>query len=89
MSEYTATIRDGDEILLDCVTVYVVEVKEPSGLRSWRGTFQLSPGQNIELGGPFGLELDDARRGRILITRIAPSSDSPTQVSFIGTGPLS
>ena len=89
MSRHTATIRDGDTILLKDIAVEVAEIREPSGLRSWRGTFQLPPGQYIELGGPFGLELDDARRGRILITHISPSLDSPTQVSFLGTGPLS
>ena len=88
MRTFRAAITTGDRTLVEGVTVYLEEVTEPSGLRSWYGAFQLPPGQHIEPGGPYRLKLDDKRSGDILVANITLSSFAPTQVSFQGTGPL-
>jgi hypothetical protein len=88
MRTFKATISAGEETLVDGVTVYLEEVTEPSGLRSWYGAFQLARDQYIEPGGPYRLKLDDKRSGDILVTNTTVSSYAPMQVSFHGTGPL-
>jgi hypothetical protein len=85
---YRASIEGAPEPL-EGLTVYLEEVTDPSGLRSWYGVFQLGIGESIGMGaGPFRLNLEDGRSGDILIRNLTISSGAPTQVSFVGSGPL-
>ena len=88
MSRFTATLREGEETLVSDVIVYVEEATDQAGIRSWYGAFQVSLDTHVEPGGLLRIELDDGRGGDILITNITISTHAPTQVSFLGTGPL-
>lgn len=87
MKTYSASIV-GLGAEFDELTVSLEEKTDPSGLRSWYGFFQVEPVQLAEVGGPYRLRLADGRSGDILIKKITTSSDSPMQISFVGTGPL-
>jgi len=88
MEQVTATIRDGDTILVDRVATWIQVGESPSGLREWHGHLSLPEGVHLDAGGPFQLETSDGRSGQIIVTNVNISSDRPTQVTFTGTGPF-
>ena len=83
-----AEIHDGKRTLLEDVSVYIKEVTEPSGIKSWYGGLRLHYDQRIEPGGPYGISLEDGRTGEILVTEVSTSPPPPTRVWFRGTAPL-
>ena len=83
-----AEIHDGERTLLEDVSVYIKEVTEPSGIKSWYGGLRLHYDQRIEPGGPYRMSLEDGRTGDIYITEVKMTSPAPNNVWFRGTGPL-
>ena len=83
-----AKIHDGERTLLEDLSVYIIEVTEPYGIKSWYGGFHLPDDQHIEQGGPYGISLADGRTGEILVTEVSTSPPPPTRVWFRGTAPL-
>ena len=83
-----AKIHDGERTLLEDLSVYIEEVTQPSGIKSWYGGFNLPDDQHIEQGGPYRISLEDGRTGDIFVMEVNMSSRLPTRVSFIGAGAL-
>ena len=83
-----AKIHDGERTLLEDLSIYIKEVTEPYGIKSWSGGFDLPDDKYIEVGGPYRISLEDGRTGEILVTEVNYSSRSPTRVFFKGTSPL-
>jgi hypothetical protein len=88
MRAYTASVSDGEKVLLDAIKVYVDVRENPSSFQSWGGTFQLTGEAHIEPGGPYKLKLEDGRSGDIVVTNVTVSSYAPLRIVFTGTGPL-
>lgn len=84
-----ATIRDGANVLVESVDMWIEITESAEELREWSGYFTLEDGSNhLEPGGPFQLEATDKRAGQVLITNIDFGTNQPTQVYFKGTGPF-
>jgi hypothetical protein len=88
MEYLRATLKEGTQILFENLNINLAVRKSPSGLKEWYGSFELPGGGHIDPGGPYRLILEDGRSGNILISDILISSDLPTLVHFLGSGPL-
>jgi hypothetical protein len=78
-----------DNIILPNVEIWLMENSDPrSGRRGWGGTFNLARGQWLEIMERYFIELEDGRSGEMLLTRIAPGTNYPTKVNFLGSGEL-
>ncbi len=80
---------DRNNVILHNVEIWVEETSDPrSGLKSWRGTFDLEHGQWLEIGERYFIELEDERSGEILLTRISHGVSHLTPMSFVGSREL-
>jgi hypothetical protein len=66
----TATIRDGDTVLVEGVDTWIESNRSPGGLGRWRGSFRVPDGVLLQAGGPFRLDATDGRSGQIIITNV-------------------
>ena len=88
MPQSYGTIKDDDQVLLENILIWFELTEDPrSGLKDWYGSFELSSGSHIELGGPYRLSLSDGRSGNILISNIQIRG-TRSSVQFQGSGPL-
>ena len=88
MSRIRGSIKSGDEILLEDISLWLEEtVDHRSGLKGWYGSFSLASGQVLQLGAQYLLILEDGRSGQILLKRQQIGSGG-SKVEFQGTGPL-
>jgi hypothetical protein len=85
MEYLRASVKEAEEVLFENLGVNLYVCKSASGLEDWYGSFELPAGGHIE---PVELILEDGRSGDILISDISISSDLPTLVHFLGSGPL-
>jgi hypothetical protein len=69
------------------VTVSLSVTNEGESRQSWFGGFLWPPGEHLEPGGPYRVELDDGRAGDVLILYHLTSDGCPG-AAFRGTGPL-
>lgn len=88
MEYLRASVKEAEEVLFENLGVNLYVRKSASGLEDWYGSFELPAGGHIEPVGPYKLILEDGRSGDILISDISISSDLPTLVHFLGSGPL-
>lgn len=88
MEEITATILNGDRILLTGVTVRVRPLSPPEGPPSWEGEFALPDGVYLSPGRNYALEAADGRRGSIGILRACGGGPAGTTVEFRFNGPF-
>ena len=88
MRTFQASIRQGDKVIVKKVTVYLEETTRPDGIRTWYGVFQLAGDDPYIEPDKYRIHLDDNRSGEILVTNVTMSSHAPTQVTFMGSGPL-
>jgi hypothetical protein len=88
MPQSYGTVKDDEQVLLENIPIWFEVTEDPrSGLKEWYGSFELSSGSHIELGGPYRLTLSDGRSGDILITNIQIGGTG-SSVHFQGSGPL-
>ena len=81
--------KDGQVILRDVEISFTNPTNAWSGLKEWSGSIALPPGERLELGGRYFVELADGRSGEIVtIQKTRSRSSSPEAVDFIGSGPL-
>jgi hypothetical protein len=88
MEYLRASLKEGDQVLFENLEVNLFVRESASGLKEWYGSFELPASGYIQPGGPYKLILEDGRSGDILMSDILISSDLPTLVHFLGSGPL-
>ena len=86
MEQVIGTIRSGEEILVDNISMYV-GVYNRNGRRWWNGSFNSPRPMPIDSDGPFQLELQDGRKGQLFFTKQTIDRRG-ISVRFDGTGPL-
>lgn len=64
-----------------------VSLRGGSSSMRWQGTF-IPEGEHPKLEGTYIIELEDKRRGRLLITLIQKQTGIPTLYHFRGVTPL-
>ncbi len=88
MERVTATISDGDNVLVADVDAWVQVTTSSGGLRGWHGHFVVTQGSYVPVGGPYSFVTTDGRSGHILISNVGGGSHQATQVQFTGSGPF-
>ncbi len=76
-----ATLLTGNRIIAESMKMWI----EMSS-KSWGGWFT-SPDPRID-PGDYSIELDDGRKGNIVISNVSADSNQKTIANFIGNGPL-
>jgi hypothetical protein len=89
MEHFRGNILDNDQILLENVEGVLHVATSPDGWSNWAGSFDVPAYNSIELGGPYRLQLEDGRHGKIGITeQKQTSTEAGCTVEFKGRGPL-
>jgi len=86
MEEVMGRVVKNGKVIADDLTI-CLEVTV-GAVKKWHGGFFLPEGLTLATGNLYRLELADGRSGEMLVVQQTISSDSPTQVSFVGKGPL-
>jgi hypothetical protein len=89
MKQVTARIGQGENTIVDGVTVWFQEQTSNSGLHSWNGYFEIEnlPQEFFDNQGPYDIEMSDGRAGQFLIQNTELMS-VPVTVFIVSTGPL-
>jgi hypothetical protein len=88
MERVVATIREGTTIVATDIEVTIEQTTLPGGLRDWRGFFLLPFGTFIDPDSSLDLEVNDGRKGKILVSKVQMGGSGPTRVLFQGNGPF-
>jgi hypothetical protein len=88
MQHVTATISDGDRVLLANVDARLQMTTSPDGRRGWDGYFKLPQGWHLSHYRPYSFATTDGRSGQILISEVSMGDYQATQVRFTVTGPF-
>lgn len=88
MEEITATILNGDRVLLAGVTVRVRSLSLPEGLTGWEGDLALPDGAHLSPGRNYAFEAADGRRGSIGVLRACGGGPAGTTIEFRFNGPF-
>jgi hypothetical protein len=84
--QFTGRILIGGTVVLDDLDVTLIHHGGP-GLQSWSGSFVVPAGQFLS-PGRYELELDDGRKGTIVVSQVSFGSSQATVVHFQSSGPL-
>jgi len=88
VEEITATILNGDRVLLTGVTVRVRPRSVPEGGTGWEGELALPDGAHLSPGRNYALEAADGRRGSIGVLRACGGGPAGTTIEFRFNGPF-
>jgi hypothetical protein len=87
MQKVTATISDGQTVIVQGAEAWVQGTSSAGGTPGWRGRIVLPPGLELPEGGSYNFRTSDGHAGRILIDRIVASTRQHTVLLFTGEGP--
>lgn len=82
MEELTATIRNGDRVVLSGVTVRVRPQTRPDGQPAWEGELVLPDGAHLSPGRNYALDATDGRTASIGILRACGGGPAGTTIEF-------
>jgi len=88
VEEITATILNGDRVLLTGVTARVRSLSLPDGLTEWEGELALPDGAHLSPGRNYAFEAADGRRGSIGVLRARGGGPAGTTIEFRFNGPF-
>jgi hypothetical protein len=88
VEEITATILNGDRVLLTEVTVRVRPLLLPEGRTGWEGELTLPDGAHLSPGRNYAFEAADGRRGSIGVVRVCGGGPTGTTIEFRFNGPF-
>lgn len=86
-----ATIKRGNEVVLQNVPVNVYVHTRPSGMKSWDGEFvtdMTTSFSMMDVGGEYTLVASDGRSGAIVVDDMTIQSSGAAHVHFGGSGPF-
>jgi hypothetical protein len=87
VEEFTATIRNGDRVLLTGVTVRVRSLTGTDGRTGWEGDL-LPDGAYLSPGRNYATDAADGRTGSIGILRACGGGPAGTTIEFRINGPF-
>jgi hypothetical protein len=88
MQEFRGNILDNETVILENIEGVLHVQTDSKGWSEWGGSFRRPKYGSIDIGGEgYVLELDDGRRGKIIVTRkqLTPGGE---RVEFRGAGTL-
>ncbi len=88
MENFKGKFLDGNSVCIDHIYGRLNLPASQSEESYWSGNFKTSTPEKIILGGRYQIQLNDGRKGKVLVTRIDLYGCFPCIIQFRGIGTL-